>query len=64
MSEQLAEPYYRVNAALLADKAPKVVVPKSCKRCMGTGSRFSYATHRQILCPDCGGTGTGTRMTT
>ena len=53
----MAEPYYRVNAALLADKAPKV--PKSCKPCRGTGKvRARRWCDPDRNCHDCGGTGT------
>ena len=73
LHEHQAEPYYRVNAALLADKAP--TVPKSCKRCGGTGRvlgpgpnqtrhpvpALGFAIYGSD-CLDCGGL--GTRMTT
>ena len=62
---EMAEPYYRVNAALLADREPEVVVPRSCKCCMGTGMvtrHIPYSLREEPLdCPDCDGT--GTRMT-
>ena len=62
--EHQAEPYYRVNAAMLADKAP--TVPKSCKRCYGSGLLCRFVKGGTISdpygCPDCGGT--GTRVTT
>ena len=57
----------RVLAARERDKAPVVVVPKSCKRCYGTGQVPVDALHgafnpEQLTgykdCPDCGGTGT------
>ena len=51
--------FYRVNAALLADKAPKVVVPKSCKECMGAGWVVSVQRPGCVdSCIHCGGTGT------
>ena len=67
----IRDAYYRVNAALLTDKAPAVVVPKSCKRCAGTGRvlgpgpnqtahpvpALGFAVHGSD-CPDCGGSGT------
>lgn len=67
MSEQLAEPYYLVNEALLADKAAhecmRVVIPKACKECMGAGWVVSVRRPGCVdSCVHCGGT--GTRMTT
>ena len=53
----LADAYYRVNDALLKDKAP--VVPKSCRGCGGTGKvRARRWGDPDMDCPDCGGTGT------
>ena len=62
---EMLERYERVNAALLADREPKTVVYKWCKRCNGRGwipvRRLCDWCDPDRDCPDCGGT--GTRMT-
>ena len=60
---EMLERYERVNAALLADREPKTVVYKSCKRCDGTGwlSAPAYVWWETEQCPDCDGI--GSRMT-
>ena len=61
---EMLERYERVNAALLADREPKTVEYKSCKRCYGKGTisksidivggTFDWMA---CDCPDCNGTG-------